>query len=89
MPKSSPAKLAYQAEYNKRPEEKDKAVERRRNRRHAEAAGVVHKGDGKDIDHKRMLDKGGAFGKGNTRVVSAAKNRGWRADHPEAYGRKK
>jgi hypothetical protein len=89
MPKSSPAKLAYQAEYRKRPEEKAKAVERRRNRRHAEADGSVHKGDGKDIDHKKMLDLGGTSAKSNLRIIDASKNRGWRADHPQAYGRRK
>lgn len=89
MPKSSPAKLAYQAEYNRRPEEKAKAVERRRNRRHAEADGLVHKGDGKDIDHRRMLDQGGSNAKSNLRVVDAKSNRGWRAEHPKAYGGKK
>ena len=89
MPKSSPRKLAYQAERQKSPEEVEKRVDRNRARRHAEAAGLVHKGDGKEIDHKKMLDKGGSDKDSNTRVVSAAENRAWRARNPEAYGKKK
>lgn len=89
MPKSSPRKLAYQAERQKSPEEVEKRVDRNRARRHAEAAGLVHKGDGKEIDHKKMLDKGGSDKDSNTRVVSAAENRAWRAKNPDAYGKKK
>ncbi len=89
MPKSSPRKLAYQAERQKSPEEVEKRVDRNRARRHAEAAGLVHKGDGKEVDHKKMLDKGGSDKDSNTRVVSAAENRAWRAKNPDAYGKKK
>jgi hypothetical protein len=38
--------------------------------------GRAKKGDGKDIDHKQMLAKGGSNDKSNTRVASQAKNRG-------------
>lgn len=38
-------------------------------------AGKVHKGDGKDVDHIKPLDKGGSPGKQNLRVVSAGENR--------------
>ena len=89
MPKSSPRKLAYQAERQKSPEEVEKRVDRNRARRHAIAAGLVHKGDGKEIDHKKMLDKGGSDKDSNTRVVSAAENRAWRKNNPDAYGKKK
>ena len=89
MPKSSPRKLAYMAERQKSPEEVEKRVDRNRARRHAEAAGLVHKGDGKEIDHKKMLDKGGSDKDSNTRVVSAAENRAWRKNNPDAYGKKK
>lgn len=89
MPKSTPAKLAYMAERQKSPEEVDKRVARNKARREAIADGTVRKGDGKEIDHKRMLDKGGSKDKGNTRVVSAAENRAWRAKNPEAYTKKK
>ena len=89
MPKSSPAKLKFQAAYNKRPEEKEKGVERRRLRREMIREGKVKIGDGKDIDHKHMLDKGGAHGQGNARVMSPEENRAWRKKHPDAYGSKK
>jgi hypothetical protein len=89
MTKTSKAKLAYMAEYQKRPENVDKRVARNAARREAIREGVVKKGDGKEIDHKRMLDKGGSNDKSNRRVVSASENRGWRKDNPEAYGKKK
>ena len=89
MPKSSPAKLKYMAERQKSPAEVEKRVDRNRARRHAIAKGLVKVGDGKELDHKKMLDQGGSDADGNTRVVTAAKNRAWRASHPAAYGRKK
>lgn len=88
MPKSSPAKLAYMAERQKSPEEVDKRVDRNRARQQALKSGIVHKGDGKEIDHKKMLDQGGSGAKSNTRVLSAAENRAWRAKNPGAYTRK-
>lgn len=89
MTKSSKQKLAYMAERQKSPEEVEKRVDRNRARRHAIAAGTAKVGDGKEVDHKRMLDKGGSDKDSNTRVISAAENRAWRKDHPEAYGKKK
>lgn len=80
------ATKAYQAEYQKRPSEVKKRVMRNAARRAALKAGVVHKGDGKEIDHKRMLDSGGSNAKGNLRVVDASTNRGWRKKNPKAYG---
>ena len=87
--KSSKQKLAYQAEYQKRPENVEKRVDRNRVRRQALAAGIVKKGDGTEIDHKVPLDKGGSDAKSNTRVTTAAENRAWRAKQPEMYGKKK
>jgi len=40
-----------------------------------EQAGKVHKGDGKDVDHKTPLSKGGTTTKSNLRVVPASTNR--------------
>lgn len=87
MTKSSKAKLAYQAEYQKQPEEVEKRVARNRARRHAIAEGKAKVGDGKDVDHKKMLDKGGSTADSNTRVRDRGDNRGWRKDHPDAYGK--
>jgi len=58
-----------------------KAQKQNRAKRNAARAvmakkGRVKKGDGKDVDHKRMLSKGGGNGKGNLRVTSVKKNRG-------------
>jgi hypothetical protein len=78
MAKSSPQKLAYMAKYQKSPENVEKRVDRNRARRHAIAAGDAQVGDGKDIDHKVPLRKGGSDSKSNTRVVDASKNRAWR-----------
>ena len=89
MTKSSKAKLEYMAEYQKRPENVEKRVDRNRARREAIREGVAKKGDGKEVDHKVPLDKGGADKKSNTRVVSASENRSWRKDHPDMYGKKK
>lgn len=47
-------------------------------RRQAEQAGKVSKGDGKDVDHKRPLSKGGTNSKGNLRVVSKHTNRSYK-----------
>lgn len=40
-----------------------------------EKAGKVHKGDGKDVDHKTPLSKGGSTNRSNLRVVPASVNR--------------
>lgn len=87
--KTSAKKRAYQAEYQKQPDEVAKRVARNRARRHAEAQGLVHKGDGKELDHKVPLGKGGSTSDKNTRVVDASTNRAWRANHPSMYGKKK
>jgi hypothetical protein len=56
---------------------KQKKQRAARNKARAEAvkSGKVRKGDGKDIDHKIPLNKGGSKSKSNTRVQSASKNR--------------
>lgn len=44
-------------------------------RRKLEKIGRVRKGDGKDVDHKKALSKGGTNGLRNLRVVSRYVNR--------------
>jgi hypothetical protein len=57
-------------------EEARKLRARMRARYHAEKAGKVHKFDGKDIDHKTPLSKGGAEdAPSNLRVRSRKANR--------------
>lgn len=60
--------------YNSRPEVIDKRVARNAARREATKAGLVHKGDGKDVDHKVPLSKGGTNDKSNLRVVPRSAN---------------
>lgn len=76
-------------DYHGTPEQREKRALRNKARREAEKSGTVKKGDGKEIDHKRMLDQGGSNAKENLRVADAKENRGWRGRKPEAYGRKK
>lgn len=44
-----------------------------------EKEGLVKKGDGKDVDHKKPLRAGGSNARGNLRVLSASTNRAWRS----------
>ena len=76
--KSSKAKLAYQADYNARPENVRKRVKNNQARAQLMAEGKVHVGDGKDVAHKRSLENGGSNARGNLGVSSRKNNRGWR-----------
>ena len=89
MTKSSKQVLETKKKYNAKPAVKKKRAATNKARREAEKKGLVKKGDGKHVDHKKPLDKGGSTKSSNTRVVSAAKNKGWRADHPEMYTKSK
>lgn len=86
MPKSSPAKLKFQKEYNARPENVAKRVKNNAARRELMKEGLVRKGDGKDVAHERMLDKGGGNERSNLRVQDRSKNRAWRKNNGSAYG---
>lgn len=76
--KGGPKKAQYDKEYNARPEQKEARAQRNAARREAEREGKVHKGDGKDVDHKTPIRKGGTNADSNTRVVDKEDNRGWR-----------
>ena len=78
MPKSSPQKLKFQKAYNARPEQVAKRVLNNTARREAIKDGRASVGDGKDVAHIKSLENGGTNAKGNTRVESRSKNRGWR-----------
>ena len=58
-------------EYHGKPEQIDNRSKRNTARRKMK----LKKGDGKEVDHKRPLSKGGGNGKGNLRVVSRSTNR--------------
>jgi hypothetical protein len=62
--------------YNARPEQLKNRAERNAARRKMIEKGAVSKGDGKDVDHKRPISKGGTNSDGNLRVVDKSKNRG-------------
>jgi len=76
MPSSPGYKRDYAQEnkYKSSPEQIKARVIRNKNRLAGLKAGIVHKGDGKEIDHKVPLSKGGAAGGSNLRVVSASSN---------------
>lgn len=61
--------------YDASPARKEARAARNKARREAMRDGKVRKGDGKDVDHKRPLARGGSKSKANTRVRSAAANR--------------
>lgn len=63
------------AEYTSRPEVVKKRVEQNKARRIMEREGKVSKGDGKDVDHRTPLSKGGTSDRSNLRVVPASTNR--------------
>ena len=85
MVKSTKQELATKAKYNARSDVMKKRVAQNKARRHAVAAGKVKKGDGKHVDHVVPLDAGGSATDGNTRVVSAKTNKGWRGKKPGMY----
>lgn len=70
----------YYEKYHASPEAKKQRAMRNAARAEFEKKGVVKKGDGKDIDHKKPLSRGGSNDDANLRVQSRAKNRGYRRD---------
>jgi 5-methylcytosine-specific restriction endonuclease McrA len=78
MPFMRNGKRDYKREvalYTSKPEVKKKRAEQNAARRLMEKAGKVHKGDGKDVDHRTPLSKGGSNSASNLRVVSQHQNR--------------
>lgn len=81
MPSSKGYKRSYRDEYDRyqgTEEQKRNRAKRNAARRDMEEAGKVHTGDGKDVDHKKPLAKGGGNGKSNLRVQSKSANRSFR-----------
>lgn len=70
-------------QYDGTPAVKKKRAARNKARRMLEREGVVHKGDGKDVDHKVALSKGGTSTRSNLRATSASSNRSYprKSDH--------
>ena len=63
--------------YNATPENVKKRVMRNDARKKLAMAGLVSKGDGKDVDHIKPVRSGGSNARSNLRVLSQAKNRAW------------
>ena len=61
--------------YNSKPSEIRKRVLRNAARRTFEKMGLVHKGDNKDVDHRKPLSRGGSGARSNLRVRSSSANR--------------
>ena len=57
---------------------KKKRAQRNKARRMLEATGAVKKGDGKDVDHKKPLSKGGTTIMSNLKAKPAAANRSFK-----------
>jgi hypothetical protein len=77
MPRMKNGKRDYsqQKQYNASPAATAKRVANNAARRQAIASGKAKVGDGKDVDHKKPLSKGGTNAPSNLRVVEASKNR--------------
>jgi hypothetical protein len=75
--KKRPYKKEYD-EYHGTREQKRNRAKRNAARREMEREGKVSKGDGKDVDHKKPISKGGGNGKGNLRVTPKSSNRSYK-----------
>jgi hypothetical protein len=81
MPSSPNYKRDYKQEYatyDGTEAVKKRRAQRNKARRMLEREGVVHKGDGKDVDHKKPLSKGGTTTRSNLKVKSASANRSYK-----------
>ena len=79
-PKShrTPTQIRRQVKgYNAKPEMVKKRTMNNQARRKLEKEGLVRKGDGKDVDHKKPLRAGGSNARSNLRVQSKSQNRAW------------
>jgi len=62
-------------EYHGKPEQIKNRAKRNSARRKAANSGLVRKGDGMEVDHKRPLSKGGSNHRSNLRIVTRKTNR--------------
>ena len=83
MPYKNPADRDTYPPYAQRPDITKKRAARNKARTIMEKEGLVHKGDGKDVDHKKPVSKGGATTRSNLRVKTASANRTFdrKSDH--------
>lgn len=78
MPRKNPdgtRDYSYDTHYEASAEQRKHRAERVQARREMAKEGKVHKGDNKDVDHKRSLSNGGSNSRANMRVTSSHANR--------------
>ena len=76
MPRKEPRNYKQEyKEYHGMDTQKKNRAARNTARSTMAKAGKVSKGDGKEVDHKKPLSKGGSTSKSNLRVVAKAVNR--------------
>lgn len=78
MPYMSNGKRDYRKQYDNydgQPAAKKARAKRNAARSMMEQSGKVSKGDGKEVNHKKPLSKGGSNARSNLNVTSRAKNR--------------
>lgn len=88
MPKKLTTRQKYKKYHSSTKAKKERNM-RNVARRRAIRAGKVRKGDGKEIDHKRPISKGGTNKKSNLRVTTRKKNRQGGAKITNSKRRKK
>jgi len=83
MPYKNPKDRDTYPAYAQKPDVIKKRAVRNKARAIMEKEGLVHKGDGKDVDHKKPVSKGGSTVRSNLRVKSASANRSFarNSDH--------
>ena len=69
------ARSKAQRAYNSRPEQKENRAARNKARREKIKSGAAHKGDGKDVGHKKALKNGGSKSTSNTKMQDRHSNR--------------
>lgn len=76
MPRN-PRDYKKERKYDSKPEVKERRAARNRARYKLMKEGKVSKGDGKDVDHKKPLSKGGSTKRSNLKAAPAKKNRSY------------
>lgn len=76
MPRN-PRDYKKERKYDSKPEVKERRAARNRARYKLMKEGKVSKGDGKDVDHKKPLSKGGSTKRSNLKATPAKKNRSY------------
>jgi hypothetical protein len=81
MPYKNPKDRNTYPAYAQKPDVIKKRAERNKARAMLMKEGLVHKGDGKDVDHIKPISKGGSTSRSNLRVKPAGANRSTKRNH--------